>query len=498
MHHFIGSIGPPIAGREAELQSLVLGRQPVALPHTNLQLEHLHSAFACALHMHQPTIPAGADGALISHLQYMFEHPGEGDNHNAEPFAQCYRRLADLLPQLIEEGDNPRIMLDYSGNLLWGFEQMGRGDILEALHRLACDPALQPHVEWLGTFWSHAVAPSTPIPDLKLQIQAWQHHFAALFGDDALARVKGFSPPEMALPNHPDTLFAFVTALKECGYRWLLVQEHSVENLDGSPLGPEQARLPNRLVARSSSGETVSITALIKTQGSDTKLVGQMQPCYEALGLGRLELAGRSVPAIVAQIADGENGGVMMNEFPPAFLQAHRRLTADGGGRSGTVAINGTEYLELLEAEGLEPEAFPPIQAVQQHRLWQQLADSPVLRPTPGPAAVAAAIAALQAEDAGFSMAGASWTNNLSWVEGYANVLEPMHQLSARFHQRFDPLVAGDPVVTRSPTYQQALLHLLLLETSCFRYWGQGVWTDHAREIHRRGEAAIDAPLSSG
>lgn len=476
---------PPIAGREAEILALVQHAGPVALPRTNLTLASITSAFACALHMHQPTIPAGADGALISHLQYMLEHPGEGDNHNAEPFAHCYRRLADLIPQLIAEGANPRIMLDYSGNLLWGFQQMGRDDILEALRFLACDPAVVPHVEWLGTFWSHAVAPSTPIPDLKLQILAWQHHFAALFGPEALQRVKGFSPPEMHLPNHPDTLYAFVSALRDCGYRWLLVQEHSVENPDGSSLSREQTLLPNRLVARSSSGEEVAITALIKTQGSDTKLVGQMQPCYEALGLGRVPLGGTSVPALVAQIADGENGGVMMNEFPPAFLQAHRRLAAQDGGDAGTVAINGSEYLELLEAAGVGEAAFPVIQAVGQQRLWQRVSG------TPTPQAVATAITELQAGDPSFSMAGASWTNDLSWVEGYANVLEPMNQLSARFHQVFDPLVAEDPAVTRSVPYQEALLHVLLLETSCFRYWGQGVWTDHAREIHRRGEAAI-------
>ena len=123
--------------------------------------------------MHQPTIPAGADGQLISHLQWMLEHPGEGDNHNADAFAHCYRRMAEILPELISQGCEPRIMLDYSGNLLWGFEQMGRADILGALHTLACDPALIPHVEWLGTFWSHAVAPSTPIADLRLQILAW-------------------------------------------------------------------------------------------------------------------------------------------------------------------------------------------------------------------------------------------------------------------------------------------------------------------------------------
>ena len=493
---------PPIAGREAEILALVQQDQRVFLPHTNLQLEQINSCFACALHMHQPTIPAGAQGELISHLQYMVEHPGEGDNHNAEPFAQCYKRLAEIIPELIQAGCNPRIMLDYSGNLLWGFGQMGRHDILEALKQLACDPSLQPHVEWLGTFWSHAVAPSTPIPDLKLQILAWQHHFAALFGPEALQRVKGFSPPEMHLPNHPDTLYAFVKALKECGYRWLLVQEHSVENPDGSSLREEQKYGPCQLVARNSSGESVSITALIKTQGSDTKLVGQMQPCYEALGRGPVALGSRTIPALVAQIADGENGGVMMNEFPQAFIQAHQRISAQPiaaqGGSGGTVlndatpanpktvAINGTEYLELLEAAGLEPGDFPPIQAVQQHKLWNQVGSQP------SPETVEAAISDLQRNDSSFSMAGASWTNNLSWVEGYANVLEPMTSLSAAFHQRFDPLVAADPAVTKGESYQQALLHLLLLETSCFRYWGQGSWTDYATEIHRRGVACLE------
>ncbi|MEB3264076.1 MAG: glycosyl hydrolase family 57 [Synechococcus sp.] len=484
MHH---SELPPIASREAELLTLVHQPGPVALSRSTQTLETIDSAFACALHMHQPTIPAGANGELISHLQWMFEHPGQGDNHNAEPFAQCYRRMVDLLPELIREGCDPRIMLDYSGTLLWGFEQMGREDILSALRQLACDPALQPQVEWLGTFWGHAVAPSTPIPDLKLQILAWQHQFLALFGAEALQRVKGFSLPEMHLPNHPDTLHALIQALNDCGYRWLLVQEHSVETLEGQGLPHGQKFIPNRLVARNSSGATASITALIKTQGSDTKLVGQMQPCYEALGLGRQPLGSTAIPSLVCQIADGENGGVMMNEFPQAFRQAHHRIAASGE-HPATVALNGSEYLELLEASGVQPAEFPAIQAVGQHRLWQEVG------PSPTPEATEAAIAALQARDPSFSMEGASWTNNLSWVAGYANVLEPMNQLSAAFHQEFDPLVAEDPGVTRTPRYQRALLHLLLLETSCFRYWGQGTWTDYAREIHRRGLAAIAGP----
>ena len=78
--------------------------------------------------------------------------------------------------------------------------------------------------------------------------------------------------------------------------------------------------MPHRLVVRSSGGDELSIIAIIKTQGSDTKLIGQMQPYYEAKGLGRFDIAGHKVPPLVTQISDGENGGVMMNEFPGKYL----------------------------------------------------------------------------------------------------------------------------------------------------------------------------------
>jgi len=29
----------------------------------------------------------------------------------------------------------------------------------------------------------------------------------------------------------------------------------------------------------------------------------------------------------------------------------------------------------------------------------------------------------------------------------------------------------------------------LLVQTSCFRYWGQGTWTDYARTLYERGAA---------
>ncbi len=477
---------PDICGKEAEIQAAVNHTDPIFLPTTNLRLEHLTATFACALHMHQPTIPAGANGELICNLQHMFEHQGDGDNHNASVFAWCYGRMGEFIPDLVAQGDNPRIMLDYSGNLLWGLIQMGRDDILEKLRLITCNPKYQPHVEWLGTMWSHAVAPSTPIPDLKLQIQAWQHHFAAIFGIDALKRVKGFSPPEMHMPNHPDTQYEYIKALKECGYRWLMVQEHSVERLDGSGLTQDQKYIPNRLVARNSKGEVISITVLIKTQGSDTKLVAQMQPYHEAKSRGRQEIAGKNVACCVTQIADGENGGVMMNEFPRGFNPVWADLRDVGRTTTGVTGVNGTEYIELLEAAGLTPEDYPEIQAVQQHKIWQRVDPS-----NPSAEAVEKAIQELKATDYRFHMDGASWTNDLSWVQGYDNVLEPMNQLSAKFHHKYDPLVANDPTVTQSRGYQEALLYNLLVQTSCFRYWGQGTWTDYARELYRRGDALL-------
>jgi hypothetical protein len=65
-----------------------------------------------------------------------------------------------------------------------------------------------------------------------------------------------------------------------------------------------------------------------------------------------------------------------------------------------------------------------------------------------------------------------------------------MNQLSALFHEKIEPFLQEESF-TQQPRYREALMNNLLLETSCFRYWGQGVWTDYAREIYRRGESQL-------
>jgi hypothetical protein len=43
--------------------------------------------------------------------------------------------MGRLIPQLLMEGLQPRVMLDYSGCLLHGLRQMGRGDVIGSLSR---------------------------------------------------------------------------------------------------------------------------------------------------------------------------------------------------------------------------------------------------------------------------------------------------------------------------------------------------------------------------
>jgi len=470
---------PNISGREKDVAKHSGLAKAMYAPVSDIDFGRIQAAFGVALHMHQPTIPAGGDNleqaALISNLQFMFEHPEIKDNHNAPVFVQCYSRMSDITRELSAQGKSPRIMLDYSGNLLWGLRQMGQGKVLENLQKVTGDKKYYRNMEWLGTTWSHAVVTSTPVPDIRLQVMAWRHHFAAIFGWQALERVKGFSAPEMHLPIHPDVCYEYVKTLKECGYQWLMVQEHTIENSDGT--GIRNPHLPHRLVAKNSAGDEVEITVLVKTQGSDNKLIGQMQPFYEAQTLQRRDVSGKNVPLYVCQIGDGENGGVMMNEFPPAYRKAY-----DDPAINRVPSLNGSEYLELLAASGVQAKDFAPVQPISQNRIWQNI-------DKPGKGAADRAIDRIKSQDPNYNLDKGSWTNDKNWVKGYEDVMDPINQLSAAFHRK----VNGAKVDTGSAAYRKALLLLLISQTSCFRYWGTGAWTDYAKEICRRGQESVKA-----
>jgi hypothetical protein len=124
------------------------------------------------------------------------------------------------------------------------------------------------------------------------------------------------------------------------------------------------------------------------------------------------------------------------------------------------------------------------VQPLLQHRVWERL------EPGEGPERLAAVIGQISAEDNRFNMDGGSWTSDISWMRGYDNVLAPMERASSLFGTHL--LAPGVPA--SDPRYRRALFYLLACETSCYRYWGQGIWTDYGAELARRAcQAASSA-----
>ena len=128
---------------------------------------------------------------------------------------------------------------------------------------------------------------------------------------------------------------------------------------------------------------------------------------------------------MVTQIADGENGGVMMNEFPPKYMEAMRECSG-----SATPAMNVTEYLEHLEALGIQEKDFPAIQPIHQKRIWDRF------KPGAGPELLAQTIEKLKKEDHRFHMEGGSWTRQHLLGEGLRITCSGRWKKSARCFSR--------------------------------------------------------------
>jgi hypothetical protein len=75
---------------------------------------------------------------------------------------------------------------------------------------------------------------------------------------------------------------------------------------------------------------------------------------------------------------------------------------------------------------------LPTLQPLFQKRIWDRF------KPGDGPEKLEKVIAELKQEDGRFHMEGGSWTNDISWVQGYDNVLGPMEK-AQRSLLREDP-----------------------------------------------------------
>src|SRR5205823_731963 len=139
-----------------------------------------------------------------------------------------------------------------------------------------------------------------------------------------------------------------------------------------------------------------------------------------------------------------------------------------------------------LESIGIRENDFPAIQPILQKRIWDRLGALPTPSKPSSAVELEKVLDQLRKEDQRFNMEGGSWTNNISWVRGYGDVLGPIEQTSAFFAEK----TAG----VRPPEhrYRNALFHLLTTQTSCYRYWGAGIWTDYAREVCRSANDILD------
>jgi hypothetical protein len=147
-----------------------------------------------------------------------------------------------------------------------------------------------------------------------------------------------------------------------------------------------------------------------------------------------------------------------------------------------------TEYLEQLWHAGVAEDDLPAAQPLFHQRIWNRLGDDD--GGGGGPERLEQLLVDLRREDPAFHVEGGSWTSYISWERGYEQLLGPMQSASAAFAQA----VASGAIVEGTPGHREALFHLLLSQTSCFRYWGEGEWADYGREFCRRATAALNPP----
>jgi hypothetical protein len=71
------------------------------------------------------------------------------------------------------------------------------------------------------------------------------------------------------------------------------------------------------------------------------------------------------------QIADGENGGVMMNEFPSKYFEVMRECSG-----SATPVMNVSEYLKHLFSMGITEKDFPELHSAKNGPIVSQICQS--------------------------------------------------------------------------------------------------------------------------
>ena len=291
---------PNISGVRGPHQGGHRGRagRPVFPPDSGVDFARIRSAFAIALHMHQPLIPAGDDlRTARDHQQPAVDDGAPGHRRQPQRPGVPLVLQADgrVHPAAARRGPaaagDARLLRHLAAT---GLRQMGLGDVFDAL--------AHHHLRSPGYRAGRRVA--------RLRLGPRRRPLHAGAGLPA-ARARLAAPLRRHLrpggAGAGPRLLAGRDGAAQPSRRRLRVRPHAARLRLPVGAGPgahrRATRRPRRRapasaappgVHRTRAATRPSIIAVIKTQGSDTKLVGQMQPYYEAKGLSRRG-AGRPV-----------------------------------------------------------------------------------------------------------------------------------------------------------------------------------------------------------
>ncbi len=427
-----------------------------------------NGAVGVLLHFHQP--PLKIEGNWMNNIRKMWCHPvADADKWNIACYIGSYRALPHCVNQLRAAGLEPYVMGDYSGVLLHGlseaegmglFAEMaaekGGSEAAPVISELRAAVTNHPSsIDLLATGFYHPLfhPAATPKADWPLHVDEYFRLHGAVMGEGSTSLLRGFWPPEMAIPGDPADIYDLIDVLWKRGIRWIAVptvpykdreNETALRAPPGKRMGSyERYYAPHVLVGRKDGREN-RIVALIRDPRSEPNKGVDFAACArQVAGEYRKEMraAGKDpwFPPLVLVAGDGENGNDMMqgnffrNRFNPYV--GSRPETTD------CPLVTGTAYLESILAHAFGS----PV--------WERAGE---------------VFSEIQIQPEGYSWSGVLgniWLSHSRKLDLYKAIFA----LSEQFHKidraRIEPAI-----------YDRILHAILRTQTSCYTWWDSEFW----------------------
>lgn len=406
----------------------------------------LKGGYFYTYHSHQPYLVQ--DGAVVGNLRKMWNAGDDKDRYEARMFYQCYLNPAQYVMRAVHEGKpNARCMVDFSGTLIEQFQAMDSDGLFAAEGKPGFvetyGQAFENHpdnLELLVIPWGHPYLDGgCPVRDFNRQIGRAVEQIKDVFGGRMRARLKGLFPPEVGLPSDPDALYELIVSCREWGLTWILVNETSLETPEGEGVG---AGAPKTLYVKNRNGDEAHLTVLPKVHDIYQSEGGGHAAAKSNLHSRLGEWSGDD-PLVIGSAGDLENGGVMMNEHWEPWLQ-----TVVEGDEDPICPVTGTGFLEGLLAKHLGEADWS-----RAHEVFDRVHSK-----------------------------GGSWTyDSEHWTEGdNKQKLNTITEVLSGFHNDLTGKAGGPhPGNGMEDAWNASERALFVLETSCYRYWGDsGDWME--------------------